>query len=99
MKQAVKINVVKSILAASNQIAAQTRKNLAAHRITAVNLMSSPGAGKTAVLEKTLEALRGRMQCGIIEGDITTTLDAERLARFDFPTIQINTEPFGGTAI
>ncbi|RJP74189.1 MAG: hydrogenase accessory protein HypB [Candidatus Zixiibacteriota bacterium] len=90
------INVVRHILHANNQVAAENRRDLATHHITAVNLMSSPGAGKTAILERTLEALRGRVRAGIIEGDITTTLDAERLARFDFPTVQINTEPFGG---
>lgn len=96
MDQTVKINVVRNILAANNQIAAETRRDLEAREIVAVNLMSSPGAGKTAILERTLDALRGKIPCGVIEGDITTTLDAERLARFEFPTVQINTEPFGG---
>ncbi len=90
------INVLRNILAANNQIAEETRRELAVHKITAVNLMSSPGAGKTAILEHTLEILRGKISCAVIEGDITTTLDAERLARFDIPIVQINTEPFGG---
>jgi hydrogenase nickel incorporation protein HypB len=91
-----KINILQNILAASNQIAAQTRKQLLDHGIIAVNLISSPGAGKTAILERTLEALHNRIACGVIEGDIATTLDAERLAPYAVPIIQINTEPFGG---
>ena len=96
MESAIKINVVRKILAANNQIAEQTRSELRERKITAVNLMSSPGAGKTAILECTLEKLRGQIPCGVIEGDIATTLDAERLIRFQTPVVQINTEPFGG---
>jgi hydrogenase nickel incorporation protein HypB len=96
MESTIKINVVRNILAANNQIAEQTRRDLRERKITAVNLMSSPGAGKTAILERTLEKLRGQISCGVIEGDIATTLDAERLVRFQSPIVQINTEPFGG---
>ena len=96
MESTLKINVVSKILAANNQIAEQTRSELRERKITAVNLMSSPGAGKTAILEQTLEKLRGQIPCGVIEGDIATTLDAERLIRFQMPIVQINTEPFGG---
>ena len=96
MESTIKINVVRNILAANNQIAEQTRSELRERKITAVNLMSSPGAGKTAILERTLEKLRGQIPCGVIEGDIATTLDAERLIRFQTPVVQINTEPFGG---
>jgi hydrogenase nickel incorporation protein HypB len=91
-----KINVVQNILAANNQIAGQTRELLKNHNITAVNLISSPGAGKTALLERTLKTLQGHTSCGVIEGDIATTLDAERLAPFGFPVVQVNTERFGG---
>ena len=96
MESTIKINIVRNILAANNQIAAETRRDLQARGITAINLMSSPGAGKTAILERTLEKLQGRIPCGVIEGDIATTLDAERLIRFQSPIVQINTEPFGG---
>ena len=96
MESAIKINVVRNILAANNQIAAETRRDLEARHIVSVNLMSSPGAGKTAILERTLEKLQGQIPCGVIEGDIATTLDAERLIRFQAPIVQINTEPFGG---
>jgi hydrogenase nickel incorporation protein HypB len=96
MEAGIKINVVRHILAANNQIAAQTRSDLQNHGICAVNLMSSPGAGKTAILERTLERLQGQVLCGVIEGDIATTLDSERLLRFGAPIVQINTEPSGG---
>jgi hydrogenase nickel incorporation protein HypB len=60
-------------------------------------MMSSPGAGKTALLERTLERLRGRVRLGVLEGDVQTTLDAERLAHFHIPLVQVNTDPgFGG---
>src|SRR3712207_8835517 len=59
--------------------------------------MSSPGAGKTALLEHTLERMRGKPRLGVLEGDVQTTLDADRLARFHIPLVQINTDPgFGG---
>ncbi len=91
-----KITVLQNILAANNQIAEETRNDLRKKQIVAVNIMSSPGAGKTAILEQTLTALQNRIACGVIEGDITSTLDAARLAKFDVPIVQINTESFGG---
>src|SRR5215207_5311806 len=60
-------------------------------------MMSSPGAGKTALLERTLERLRNQLRLGVLEGDVQTTLDADRLARFHIPLVQANTGPgFGG---
>lgn len=59
--------------------------------ITCLNLMSSPGAGKTALLEKTLAALRDRLKVAVIEGDMTTELDADRLRQSGVPVIAINT--------
>lgn len=59
--------------------------------ITCLNLMSSPGAGKTALLERTLAALQGQMAIAVIEGDMTTELDADRLRRYGVPVIAINT--------
>jgi hydrogenase nickel incorporation protein HypB len=62
-----------------------------------INMMSSPGAGKTALLERTLERLRKQLRLGVLEGDVQTTLDADRLARFHIPLVQVNTDPgFGG---
>jgi len=59
--------------------------------ITCLNLMSSPGAGKTALLEKTLAALSSQLQIAVIEGDMTTELDADRLRQSGVPVIAINT--------
>lgn len=60
-------------------------------QITCVNLMSSPGAGKTALLEKTLAALSREFKMAVIEGDMTTELDADRLRQYDVPVVAINT--------
>ncbi|MGB3202044.1 MAG: hydrogenase nickel incorporation protein HypB [Nodosilinea sp.] len=59
--------------------------------ITCMNLMSSPGAGKTALLERTLEGLHGELAIAIIEGDMTTELDADRLRQYGVPVVAINT--------
>ncbi|MBD2655353.1 hydrogenase nickel incorporation protein HypB [Synechocystis sp. FACHB-383] len=59
--------------------------------ITCLNLMSSPGAGKTVLLEKTLAALQGELKMAVIEGDMTTELDADRLRQYGSPVIAINT--------
>jgi hydrogenase nickel incorporation protein HypB len=60
-------------------------------------MMSSPGAGKTALLECTLERMHGKLRLGVLEGDVQTTLDADRLTRFHVPLVQVNTDPgFGG---
>jgi len=93
----VEISLLRSVLDANDLIARENRKEFDAHRCFVVNLMGTPGSGKTAILERTLEMLNGRVAAGVIEGDIQTSLDAERLARFGGPVVQINTDPlFGG---
>ena len=59
--------------------------------ITCINIMSSPGAGKTVLLERTLAALNQELKIAVIEGDMTTELDADRLRQYDVPVIAINT--------
>ncbi len=87
-----KITVLNNILEANDAIAEQIRAELAAHRVLAINLMSSPGAGKTTLLERTIERLQGlATRVGVIEGDIATTRDADRLKKYDIPIVQINT--------
>ena len=86
-----KIQVVQNILAANDRIAAQNRSLFDAHRIYTLNLMSSPGAGKTTLVEKTIIALRERYRIAVIEGDIQDSLDADRVAKLDIPAVQINT--------
>ncbi|NMB74496.1 MAG: hydrogenase nickel incorporation protein HypB [Myxococcales bacterium] len=87
-----KVTVLKDILDANHQVAAQNRALFERHRLLVLNLMSSPGAGKTALLERTLRDLRGRLRIGVIEGDIQTTLDARRVERAGAAWVhQINT--------
>jgi hydrogenase nickel incorporation protein HypB len=88
MKQ---IEVKKDILAAHDIIAQENRAFFRERGIFVLNLMSSPGAGKTTLLERTLELLKGTMSLGVIEGDIATSYDAERISRHGVPVVQINT--------
>lgn len=85
------VKVVKRILEANELIAQENARLFAEHGIYVLNLMGSPGTGKTSLLERTLEALRGRWRIGVIEGDIATSRDAERIAQHGVPTVQINT--------
>jgi hydrogenase nickel incorporation protein HypB len=61
------------------------------HGVFSINLVSSPGSGKTSILEQTLGILRGRLRIGVIEGDVQTDFDAQRVARYQVPVIQIVT--------
>jgi len=86
-----KIQVVKNILDANDRIAHQNRMLFDEKGIFVINLMSSPGAGKTTLVEKTIEALRDRYSIGVIEGDIQDTYDADRVSALGIPAVQINT--------
>ena len=86
-----KISVVRDILEANERIADQNRDLFNEHGLLVLNLMSSPGAGKTTLLEKTIEALKDDLKMGIIEGDIQSSQDAERIAAKGIPVVQINT--------
>lgn len=87
-----KLKVVSKILEANDRIAADNRRIFSERGVFVVNLMSSPGAGKTTVLEKTVEwLLRDGLRVGVIEGDIAGTADADRLVKFGIPVVQINT--------
>ena len=83
--------MVKQVLDANDRIAQENRAVFDAKSIFVINLMSSPGAGKTTLVEKTISALRGRYRIGVIEGDIQDTYDADRIAALDIPVVQINT--------
>ena len=96
-RTAVKKVVLEGVLDANDALAEANRGRFDAAGTYVVNMMSSPGAGKTALLERTLERLRDRLRIGVLEGDVQTTLDADRLARFHVPLVQVNTDPgFGG---
>ncbi len=91
------IEVLEGVLDANERIARENRKRFEADGCFVVNLMGAPGSGKTLILERTLERLRGTVRAGVIEGDVRGSLDVERLARFGVPVAQINTDPlFGG---
>ncbi|MBC8420194.1 MAG: hydrogenase nickel incorporation protein HypB [Pseudomonadota bacterium] len=86
-----KISVVKNILEANERIARENRAIFDEKDLLVFNLMSSPGAGKTSLLEKTIGALKEDLQIGVIEGDIQSSRDAERIAAKGIPVVQINT--------
>jgi hydrogenase nickel incorporation protein HypB len=90
------IQVVKKVLDANLTVAKQNRDRFSRHRVFAINVMSSPGSGKTTLLEKTLARLAPEFRAGVIVGDVSTTHDAERLARSGAPIVQVNTDEFGG---
>jgi hydrogenase nickel incorporation protein HypB len=87
-----KISVVRDILEANERIARQNRELFDESGLLVVNLMSSPGAGKTTLLEKTIDALKKDLKIGVIEGDIQSSHDAERIAAKGIPAVQINTD-------
>lgn len=80
-----------NLLHANQAGADHNREHFDEWGITCLNLMSSPGAGKTVLLEKTLAALKDQLKMAVIEGDMTTELDAERLRQYGVPVIAINT--------
>ena len=86
-----KVSVVKNVLAANDRIAADNRELFDKNKVYVINLMSSPGAGKTSLVERTILALRDKYKIGVIEGDIQDTYDADRIAKLDIPVVQINT--------
>ncbi|MBL7224988.1 MAG: hydrogenase nickel incorporation protein HypB [Desulfobacteraceae bacterium] len=86
-----KVSVVKNILEANDRIAQENRAIFDEKDLLVFNLMSSPGAGKTSLLEKTIDALKEDLKIGVIEGDIQSSQDAERIAEKGIPAVQINT--------
>jgi hydrogenase nickel incorporation protein HypB len=86
-----KVTVVKNVLDANERIASENRKLFDEKKIYVINLMSSPGAGKTSLVEKTITALKDRYRIAVIEGDIQDTYDADRVAALGIPAVQINT--------
>ena len=92
-----RIDVLERIYDENDKAAAANRARLDAAGVKAVNLMSSPGSGKTALLALTLSALQGQVRCGVIEGDIETSIDADRLSGFGAQISLLNTgDGFGG---
>jgi hydrogenase nickel incorporation protein HypB len=86
------IKIMKNILDRNQNKASEVRSLLASKKVLMVNIISSPGAGKTTLLERTCEAIGSEFRIGIIEGDITTDRDAQRLKKYNVPIVVINTE-------
>lgn len=87
-----KIEVGKKILSANEEYAQQNSRFLAENKKLCLNMISSPGSGKTSILTRTINELNGRINVGVIEGDICTELDAERIRKTKAPAIQIETQ-------
>jgi len=85
------ITIERKVLEKNDQIAQRNRQFFMERGIIVLNLVSSPGAGKTSILERTFQELRGAMRMAVIEGDVQTDLDAQRVARYDVPVVQIVT--------
>jgi hydrogenase nickel incorporation protein HypB len=88
------VPVVENILGANERLAQANRTLLDAHQTYSLNFMASPGAGKTTVIVRTIQALKQHFRLAGIDGDIATSIDADRMAAAGIPAVQINT---GGT--
>lgn len=86
-----KIELVQNILEANESIAAQNKRLLDEHGVFAINIMASPGAGKTSLILQTIARLKGKSRIGVIEGDVASTLDAEKVKNEAVEVVQINT--------
>lgn len=87
-----KVDVGRTILSANEQYALRNTRLFAEKKKRCLNMISSPGSGKTTLLCKTIELLKGQLNIGVIEGDIQTEIDADRIRATQAPAIQINTE-------
>ncbi len=90
------IKVVRKVLDVNNTMAEQNRKLFADNKVFVLNVMSSPGSGKTTMLGKTISRLMPEVRTAVIVGDVSTTNDADRLAKTGAPVVQVNTDAFGG---
>ncbi len=85
------IPVVQKLMTANEQVAAENRKSFHQANTTVMNIMASPGAGKTTLLMATIEAMRDKHSLGVIEGDVASQVDADKIATTGTPVVQINT--------
>ncbi|MFC1870041.1 hydrogenase nickel incorporation protein HypB [Chloroflexota bacterium] len=86
-----KVKVLQNIMAANDQIAVRNQQLLDTNKVLAINIMSSPGAGKTSLVLQTIRGLKGRVKIAVVEGDIASTIDADRISKEEVPVVQINT--------
>jgi hydrogenase nickel incorporation protein HypB len=85
------ITIERKVLEKNDELAAKNRELFRKNKIFSANLVSSPGSGKTSIVEKTLEHFKGRLNISVIEGDVQTNLDAERVSKYGVPVVQIVT--------
>lgn len=86
-----RIPIVEKILSANDRMAERNRSYLDGSNTYSINIMASPGAGKTSLILKTLVSLNGSLKLGVVEGDLATSIDAEKAAAAGMPAVQINT--------
>jgi hydrogenase nickel incorporation protein HypB len=88
----IRVPVVEKILSANDQLASQNRILLKSRRVFSINIMASPGAGKTSFILQTIDGLKNRLKVGVIEGDTAAvTIDADKVSEVGVPAVQINT--------
>ena len=85
------IKVMRNIMDVNDKLAKENKAYFAEKKIAAVNVMASPGAGKTSVIMKVISLLRGKVNFSVIEGDIASCIDAEKIEKEGIPVVQINT--------
>jgi hydrogenase nickel incorporation protein HypB len=85
------ITIERKVLAKNDEVAAANRALFARHGLFVFNVVSSPGAGKTSLLERALETIKGGLRVAVVEGDVQTDFDAQRVARYGVPVVQIVT--------
>ena len=86
------IKVLHQVMEWNKDVSAAVRETLRAHKVCLVNVMGSPGAGKTSLITEMIRRLRGSFSIGVIEGDITGQIDAEKIAALQIPAVQLNTD-------
>lgn len=87
-----RVPIVEKIFSANDQVATMNRAQLDAHRVLSINLMASPGAGKTSFILTTIQALAPQYRIGVVEGDTApVTIDADKISAVGMPAVQINT--------
>jgi hydrogenase nickel incorporation protein HypB len=85
------ITIERKVLEKNDEIAALNRKLFKDNKIFVINIVSSPGSGKTSILERTIEELKGKINIAVVEGDVQTDFDAKRVERYNVPVVQIVT--------
>ncbi len=85
------VTIERKVLQKNDALAAANRERFASNGLLVLNIVSSPGAGKTTLLEATIEQLRDRARIAVVEGDVQTDLDAQRVAKYGVPVVQIVT--------